>query len=303
MSRSALSTMRHAVCRIVFAALLLLPVLVRAVEDTRPPARFDMRPHGGLFGGERNVELSLKTDEWAECRFGSVGGETFDALTERFATTSGATAHRAVVKSLNLGVGYMYAVRCRDSVGNVNTDDVYIMFSVTAPVEDGDFTKPAPPPDFRARVVSETEIDLTWAASFDNDTLSRYRLYRCSGGQCTPVASMAAPTTTIYRDTGLTPRTHYRYQVTAIDKRSNESLRSRIAAATTTLGATDEAPPALVAQSAETASGALKEATVATPSTSRSRLDRVGLIERQIRALIRQLARLLAQYTTLLQNR
>lgn len=275
---------------------------VSAESDSAPPLRIDLAPRGGLFGGERNVELSLKTDKSAECRFGSAGGEAFAELGGRFATTVGSTVHRAVIKSLRLGESYMYAVRCRDSSGNANTDDAYIAFSITAPVDGGDFTRPAPPPDFHMHVVSETEVDLSWAASFDNDSVARYRLYRCSGGYCIPVESIATPTTTAYRDTGLVPHTHYRYHVTAIDSRSNESPRSLIAAATTTLVSAEEAGGTQAVQPIEPRPSVAGGAAAATSSAPRSTPDRTELLLRQIRALMRQLTRLLAQYGALLQN-
>ncbi|MDP3772434.1 MAG: fibronectin type III domain-containing protein [bacterium] len=295
--------MQRAVYTTVLVALLLSPAAAGAAEDILPPLRSELAPRGGLFGGERNVELSLKTDRSAECRFGSAGGEAFLELDGVFATTSGATLHRAVVKSLRLGESYMFAVRCRDSSGNVNADDAYIAFSITAPVDGGDFTRPAPPPDFRAHVLSEVEIELTWAASVDNNAVTRYRLYRCSGGYCTPVETVATPTTTAYRDSGLVPHTYYRYHVTAIDSRSNESLRSLTAAATTTLGVREEAGGAQAVQSTEASPSAAGGVAVATSSAQKSTQNRAELLIRQIRALIRQLTRLLAQYGALLQNR
>ena len=196
----------------------------------------------------------------------------------------------------------MFAVRCRDSVGNTNTADAYISFSVTAPVDGGDFTKPAPPPNFRVNVITEAELDLSWAASYDNEAVARYRLFRCSSGYCTPTDLVSSPTTTAYRDAGLSPRTRYRYQVTAVDTRGNESPRSRLVSATTTLETVEEAPSPAVSQAQEPAAPRTITARPATSTTPRTPEESANLLLRQIQALIKHLTRLLAQYAALIQN-
>ena len=50
-------------------------------------------------------------------------------MTKTF-TTTGSTSHSATVSGLTNGNTYNYYVRCRDTVGNVNTDDYRISFSI-----------------------------------------------------------------------------------------------------------------------------------------------------------------------------
>ncbi len=300
--------MSNVIALFILALPFLLFSCVRAdaAQDTMPPQRMNLLPRGPLFGGERNVALSLRTDESAECRYGRAGGEPYAKLESVFATTSGtsgATDHRALERGLSIGASYMFAVRCVDGSGNANTDDVYIAFSVTAPVDGGDFTKPAAPPDVRLSIVSETETALSWAASYDNDAVAKYRIFRCESGYCTPKDLVATPTTTAYRDANLRERTHYRYQVTAIDVSGNESPRSRIAAATTTLSAAvAEAPESMSVAEPGSARPATPRTALATTSAPRTPEERANLLLRQIQALIRHLTRLLAQYGALIQN-
>lgn len=105
-------------------------------------------------------------------------------------------------------------------------------FTVGVYVSD-DTTSPTTPAPVTATPASASQIDVTWGASVDNDTVGGYRVYR----DATPIATT---TLTSYSDTGLTATTTYSYTIQAFDLYGNYSSTS-LAATTTTLPAP---PPA-----------------------------------------------------------
>jgi hypothetical protein len=86
-------------------------------------------------------------------------------------------------------------------------------------------TAPTAPQNLKAAAVSDTQINLTWDASTDDESGIQYKIYKC-----TEFASTAA---TAYNITGLTPLTNYTYLVKAIDADNNLSDPSNAASATT----------------------------------------------------------------------
>ena len=59
-------------------------------------------------------------------------------------TTTGGTAHSTTVSGLTNGGSYSYFVRCQDTVGNANTNDFIISFSVA--LSSADTTADTTPP-------------------------------------------------------------------------------------------------------------------------------------------------------------
>lgn len=92
-----------------------------------------------------------------------------------------------------------------------------------------DTTAPTVPTGVNATPTSQTQINLTWAASTDNVGVTGYKVYR-NGTQITTV------TTTSYSDTGLTAGTTYSYTVAAFDAAGNVSALSASVSATTQMG-------------------------------------------------------------------
>ena len=99
--------------------------------DTTAPLRFNAGPVGVLPAGTTQTIVSLTTDEVALCRYSAVAGTAYGAMTP-FSTTGG-TGHTTVLSGLANGVGYSFSVRCQDVIGNTNTDDAFIAFSVASP--------------------------------------------------------------------------------------------------------------------------------------------------------------------------
>src|SRR5881396_3172735 len=110
--------------------------------------------------------------------------------------------------------------------------------SVTVTVSNGpppDTTPPTVPTGLTATAVSSSQINLSWAASFDSVGVTGYRVYR--GG-----TQIATTTTTSFTNTGLSPSTTYTYAVAAFDAAGNLSAQSSAASATTP-AAPDTTPP------------------------------------------------------------
>ncbi len=100
-----------------------------APSDTAPPVRSSGSPSGILITGTTSATLSLTTDEDASCRYATTANTAYAAMGGGF-TISGAKAHSTTVSGLSDGGSYTYYVKCQDSLGNANTGDYAIAFSV-----------------------------------------------------------------------------------------------------------------------------------------------------------------------------
>lgn len=116
-------------------------------SDTTPPVRSVGLPSGTLSVGTTQATLSLSTNEYATCKYGTAAGVAYTAIANTFGIT-GALAHIATVTGLTNGSTYTYFVRCRDLAGNVNTTDFTITFSVAsvAPTSPPPTPTPTSPP-------------------------------------------------------------------------------------------------------------------------------------------------------------
>jgi len=86
-----------------------------------------------------------------------------------------------------------------------------------------DTTPPSIPTNLAATVASQSQINLSWAASIDDVSVTGYRVERCAGSGCTGFLQIATPTSTSHSDTGLSPNTTYIYRVRAADGAGNLS--------------------------------------------------------------------------------
>jgi len=110
----------------------------------------------------------------------------------------------------------------------------------SAQLPQADTTPPSIPASLTATAVSDTKIALSWMASTDNIGVTGYKVERCQGAGCSNFAQIAAPITTAFSDTGLTPSTSYSYRVRAADAAGNLSAFSTNSSATS---AADTTPP------------------------------------------------------------
>ena len=102
-----------------------------AVQDTTPPQLSAAQPTGTLPAGTTQTTLSLTSNEAATCRYATTPGVAYASMTSTFSSTGG-TSHATTVTGLINGGSYVYYVRCKDELGNVNPNDFPIAFSVAA---------------------------------------------------------------------------------------------------------------------------------------------------------------------------
>jgi hypothetical protein len=93
-----------------------------------------------------------------------------------------------------------------------------------------DTQAPTAPTNLTASAVSSSQINLSWAASTDNVSVTGYRVYRNS-------VSIGTAAGSNYSDTGLAASTTYTYSVSAFDAAGNSSAQSATARATTAAAA------------------------------------------------------------------
>jgi chitodextrinase len=89
-----------------------------------------------------------------------------------------------------------------------------------------DSSAPTQPTGLNANPISGSQINLNWSASTDNFGVAGYLIYRDN-------AQVGSSITNSFSDTGLTPTTTYKYQVTALDAAGNVSPKSATTTATT----------------------------------------------------------------------
>ena len=132
---------------------------------------------------------------------------------------------------LTAGTTYSYRVRATDGAGNLGG---YSPVS-TATTPTPDVTPPSAPATLSATAVSNTQVNLSWAAANDNVAVTGYLIERCQGSGCSTFAQIAAPagTGTTYGDAGLTASTSYSYRVRATDGAGNLGPYSPVGSATT----------------------------------------------------------------------
>lgn len=113
-----------------FVLFLIEGVSIADVDTTEqiPPRRFNGAPTSTVGGTTVNVEISLETDEFADCRYSTTASTSFAAMTDVFEST-GLIVHRQEVAVEN-STTYTFYVRCIDDEGNFNTDDYLITFDV-----------------------------------------------------------------------------------------------------------------------------------------------------------------------------
>src|SRR5439155_1556079 len=134
---------------------------------------------------------------------------------------------------------YSYQVTAVDAAGNVST--------ASAPGTAGtpaDTTPPSAPAGLTATAASESDVNVSWAASPDDVGVTGYQVERCPGAECATFTQVAAPPGTTYSDTGLAPSTTYFYSVKAVDAAGNVGAASPVASATTSADTTPPSAPA-----------------------------------------------------------
>ena len=126
---------------------------------------------------------------------------------------------------LTAGTTYSYRVRATDLAGNLGPYSPVATATTPTP----DTTPPCAPATLSATAVSNTQVNLSWAAATDNVAVTGYLIERCQGAGCSTFTQIAAPpgTGTTYGDAGLNASTSYSYRVRATDAAGQSRRRTR----------------------------------------------------------------------------
>jgi chitodextrinase len=202
-----------------------------APPDTTPPTAPTNLTATAASSTQINLSWTASTDNvgvtgYLVERCQGAGCTTFAQIATPTATSFSDTG-------LTASTSYSYRVRATDAANNLSSYSNTASATTPAPP---DTTPPTAPSNLTASVISSGQINLAWTASTDNVGVTGYRVERCQGAGCTTFAQIAAPTTTSFSDTGLSPSTSYSYRVRAADAAGNLSSYSNTASGTTQAG-------------------------------------------------------------------
>jgi hypothetical protein len=132
---------------------------------------------------------------------------------------------------LPTGTSFSYRVRATDAAGNLSPYSG--VASAMTPMVDTQ--PPTAPASLSATAISNSQVNLSWAASTDNVGVTGYLVERCQDSGCTGFAQIAVTggTTTTFGDSGLASATSYSYRVRATDGAANLGGYSPVATTTT----------------------------------------------------------------------
>lgn len=98
-----------------------------------PPTRSNGLPAGLLPGSTVAVQISLRTDVYALCRYSMVASTSYAAMTDLFSATTNRLIHFANIAGLTEQSSHTYYVRCSNGNGSsINDDDFVISFDIGA---------------------------------------------------------------------------------------------------------------------------------------------------------------------------
>ena len=204
-----------------------------AGPDTVPPLRGDLYPSGNLPAGTFETQISLSTNEPAECRYSTLSGAGYySILRKKFSTSGNKLLHTAKVTGLRDNKIYQYFVRCQDLAGNKNPEDVMIQFSVgstslsPSSVEPGQDTtsperfNPSPEGDLPAQTRKIT-------LSLETDEIATCKYATVSGIYYEYIQHTFSNTNATSHSTLITTLSEgqdYKYYVRCIDEQGNKNM-------------------------------------------------------------------------------
>jgi hypothetical protein len=205
--------------------------IATTLPDSTPPSAPASLTASAISSTRVNLSWSAATDDVGVTgylieRCQGAGCSTFAQIAAP--TGTGVAYSDTTVTSGNT---YSYRVRATDGAGNLGGYSPVATATTPTP----DITPPTAPATLSAAAVSNTQVNLSWAAATDNVAVTGYLIERCQGAGCSTFAQIAAPpgTGTSYGDAGLTASTSYSYRVRATDGAGNLGPYSPVASATT----------------------------------------------------------------------
>ncbi|MEK9207287.1 MAG: Ig-like domain-containing protein, partial [Patescibacteria group bacterium] len=115
----------------LFTSISITVSVNNALPDTTPSLLSGGSPSGNLLAGANSTTISLTTNEAATCKYSASAGVAYASMPSTF-TTTGGTTHSKLLIGLTSSSTYNYYVKCVDGVGNANTNDFTITFSIPA---------------------------------------------------------------------------------------------------------------------------------------------------------------------------
>jgi hypothetical protein len=101
------------------------------IIDTAAPIISKVSPSSTLPSGTSSTTIEISTNESATCRYSNDPGVDYDSMTSPL--IDGSTIHSYNVTGLTDGGNYDYYIKCIDELGNKNSSDYQISFSVDEP--------------------------------------------------------------------------------------------------------------------------------------------------------------------------
>ena len=138
-------------------------------------------PSGVLLNTVTQATLSLTTNEAANCKYSDTPDTTFAVMGGIF-VESNSTSHTKEILNVVAGNSYIYYVRCEDILGNANTSDYLISFSLAEPDIAVHTVLQSPTPIIDGNLSEYSGANLiTFAPITGNNTVSIKTLWNSSG--------------------------------------------------------------------------------------------------------------------------
>ncbi len=196
--------------------------------DIVPPVRRNGAPSGTLPSHTTETPISLGTNEAATCRYTTTAAVAYDDMTDVFSFTGG-ISHTTTIAGLVEEQTYSYYVKCADWVGNANSEDYTITFSIAS--------SDAVPPvisDVQAASVTPYSADITWIT--DEACTSQVEYGETADLGHITVLSTSRVLSHSVRLLGLDPSTTYHFRVRSQDIAFNETMSEVFTFTTAALG-------------------------------------------------------------------
>ncbi|GAB7036948.1 MULTISPECIES: PQQ-dependent sugar dehydrogenase [Catenuloplanes] len=210
------------------AAILLIPALLApgaAAGDTTPPTAPAELRVDAVTCESAVLTWSAATDD--------VGVAAYDVYHDGQLVRSVPGDTTSATLPVVGGATWGWYVNARDAAGNVSQAGPTV--TVTPPFCEADREAPTTPGGLSATATGTT-VALSWAAATDDVAVTAYVVHRDGEPVGTVTGSAANPPATSFTDSGLRPRTGYRYTVLARDAQGNASARSEPVDVTTGAG-------------------------------------------------------------------
>ena len=201
--------------------------------DTSPPTQPGTLSANAVSGSEVDLSWGASSDNVGVTAYQIERCQGTSCTTFTQIGTSPTTTYKDTTTTAN--TTYTYRVRATDAAGNTSP------YTNTTNATTPDTTPPSQPGTLTTKVMSGSEVNLSWGASSDNVGVTAYQIERCQGASCTTFTQIGTSPTTTYKDTTTTANTTYTYRVRATDAAGNTSPYSNTATATATTP--DTSPP------------------------------------------------------------